>query len=349
MVEKSAGYALVMNHALRHVGLKLEGAAPAALSFADLTQGYDHPVPSDLSRVRLHEKQPDDRSALNWIIRNAVIMLNGALVVDGEMVSFAPGKGFDDLEWASEKSTRKVTRPEPDSKFGDAFNPMSGPFSDNIREELGDLTQLRESMKAWGWLPEHPALADERGVVLVGHRRIKVAKELGIEPVIKTIKMGFGDAADAERFRLAIGSNLGAKKLSPNDRKRIAQQLYGADWRMEQIAEALTVTHKTISRDLEGFVPMSKPHRPKGGRPRKEEPKSLVEEAAGKRRVTPEQEAKIADLVEQGVTTLAIAKQVGVGHVGVQLAKARHIGRLEERERMAGEHACTCPVCGHKH
>ena len=74
---------------------------------------------------------------------------------------------------------------------------------------------------------------------------------------------------------------------------------------MQRIADALGVAVMTVSRDLGEFNTMLKSKR---GRPRKEEPKSLVKEAAGKRRVTPEQEAKIADLVEQGVTTAAIRR-----------------------------------------
>ena len=36
---------------------------------------------------------------------------------------------------------------------------------------------------------------------------------------------------------------------------------------MERIAEALDVKHKTVSKDLDGFVPEVQTSRPKGGRP----------------------------------------------------------------------------------
>jgi hypothetical protein len=48
-----------------------------------------------------------------------------------------------------------------------------------------------------------PALAGEQGVI-VGHRRMKVAEELGIEPVIERIDLGDGDEVPAKRICLAI-------------------------------------------------------------------------------------------------------------------------------------------------
>src|SRR5690349_9486100 len=70
----------------------------------------------------------------------------------------------------------------------------------NIRADVeGDDDELRQSMKQFGWIKEFSALADENGVVLVGNRRLRLAKELGIEPVITTLNFGNGDTADAER------------------------------------------------------------------------------------------------------------------------------------------------------
>jgi ParB-like chromosome segregation protein Spo0J len=145
-------------------------------------------------------------------------------------------------------------------------------LSSNVRADVeGDDEELRESLKEFGWVKELPALADENGVVLVGNRRVRLAKELGIEPNIRTITFGNGDAADAERVRLAIASNIGGKPMSPKDRQRIARHLYGEhQWTMQRIGDALNVTHKTISKDLAGFVPEVQISRPKGGRPKRE-------------------------------------------------------------------------------
>ncbi len=40
------------------------------------------------------------------------------------------------------------------------------------------------------------------------------------------------------------------------------------EWTMERIGEALGVSQRQISRDLEGLDAASKPARPKGGRPK---------------------------------------------------------------------------------
>lgn len=139
----------------------------------------------------------------------------------------------------------------------DPFNPATGAFARNIRALVNDdLSELVESMRAHGWVSEFPALRDENGVVLVGNRRLKAAAIAGVEPVIKTLTLGSGSAADAQRLRLAIVSNIGARPLSKEDRQRIAEHLYGErEWTMQRIAAALNVTHKTISKDLDGFVP----------------------------------------------------------------------------------------------
>ena len=110
--------------------------------------------------------------------------------------------------------------PERDALLRDPFNPQTGAFSDNIRAALRDRAdaaydELRESMATFGWVPELPALADERDVVLVGNRRMAIAMELGIDPVITHLVVGKGDAADARRFQIAIASNTGSKRLSP--------------------------------------------------------------------------------------------------------------------------------------
>jgi ParB-like chromosome segregation protein Spo0J len=346
---KSADYPVIMHGAAYHIARKLEGAAPAALSFSDLTKDYKHSMPSDLHRVRRHEKLADDRAAEAWVIRYAVELLDGGLTVDGDMVSFAPGKSYDDLRIFGEPIGRPG--PDPYAKLRDPFSPVSGQFATNIREEIGDLTELRESMQTWGWIPEFPALLDERNVILVGNRRMKVAKELGIEPVTKTLVLGNGDAADAERFKLAVASNLGGKKLSPNDRKRIATHLYSDhNWTMKRIGEALDVGKSTVARDIEGFPTVGKPHRPKGGRPKgsKTGKKTFASKAETIASTKAELDRKIEPLIEQGVSRNAIAETLKVPERVVRDAQERYVGRVQVRMEKA-EQSCTCPICGHIH
>lgn len=138
------------------------------------------------------------------------------------------------------------------AQFGDPFAPESGVFAGNVRAE-GDLSELRESMREFGWIPHHPAIRDERGVVLVGHRRLLVAAELGIEPQIVTMKLGLGDTGDAQRLRLALASNLGGKPMTAPERAKIAQQLYKErEWSLQRIGEALGVSKMQAARDVRG-------------------------------------------------------------------------------------------------
>jgi hypothetical protein len=134
----------------------------------------------------------------------------------------------------------------------DLFNPETGAFAVNIRDISGDDSELRWSLKEFGWIPEFPALADENDVVLVGHRRLKIATEEKIEPVIKKLTLGKGDVADAERLKLALVSNIGSKPMTKADRKRFAEHLYGA------IAAALNVSQRTVSEDLRNLEGASK-------------------------------------------------------------------------------------------
>jgi hypothetical protein len=150
-----------------------------------------------------------------------------------------------------------------------ALDPVSALLKNNIRAGAGDLTELRQSMQQFGWVEEFPALLDENDVVLVGDRRLKVAKELGLKPVTKKLTLGAGSKADAERLKIALASNIGFAPMSKEDRQRIAEHLYGEhEWTMQRIAEALKVSTRQISKDLHGFEPSSKPPRPKGGRPK---------------------------------------------------------------------------------
>ena len=157
----------------------------------------------------------------------------------------------------------------------DLFNPETGAWRHGSRTPNPDgYSALTESMQAFGWQKALPAIEDENGVIIVGHRRVHVAKELGITPVIKKVTFGEGEAADKKRIELHVAANEGFEKPSPAERKKMAIVLYngGRGLVMEKIAEKLRVSTKTISRDLSGLT-NDKP-RERGGRPRKSDPKS---------------------------------------------------------------------------
>jgi len=88
-------------------------------------------------------------------------------------------------------------------------------------------------------------------------------------------------------------------------RARLAKTLYEQNFTMEQIAKQLgDVGVKTISRDLEGFVITTKPHRPKGGRPH----------GSGNGRQRPSQDSPLAAalVLDQGKTREEAAAEANV-------------------------------------
>jgi hypothetical protein len=183
-----------------------------------------------------------------------------------------------------------------------------------IRVSAGDDNELRESLERFGWIKDLPALADEHGKVLVGNRRLRLAEELGIEPVIEHLTFGDGAEADAERIKLALVSNIGRNPLTKEDRQRIAEYLYGErEWTMEAIAKVLSVGVKTVSRDLEGFVTVTKPSRPKGGRPKGSVNTPRIEyEASTYETSTPRIEYESRDVTRPPVQIEVASTEVGV-------------------------------------
>lgn len=332
-------YPLDLVSPVRHVVTELERAGNTALSLGDLAGSYSHPNSGDVSRVQNKEKVVGEREALQWIIAKAIEEL-------GRYIS-KNGKGYhltvpvDSIRY----KRRKVHRVQPRERFEDSFDPMRGKFSDNIRDmsraSRDNLDELRDSMKAHGWVEQLPALRDERGVVLVGHRRLQVAGELGIEPVIQTVRLGSGDAADAQRFRIAIASNIASRPLGLADRRRLEEYLHlEAGWSQQAIAEALAVSQSQVQRDLAELPGAGNSARGRG-RPRK---------------ITPKQEAEIIEgYFEQGKTQEQLAEEV-LGktkqHSAVQTVIAREQGRRERAEAdkvtalSVGTHTCTCSVCG---
>ena len=246
---------------------------------SELVDAYDPPRPNNMTEIKAEVRENslsggrvDDYDAKEELIREAI----DRIVSDNH----------DAVEWNEDfDACRLVDGVDADTLVDfndrplirgpvlpDLFSPETGAWIQNLRSYLPEgLKELRDSMQAVGWLPDLPAIQDEHGVVIVGHRRLDVANELGIEPVIKTVRFGEGQAADAARVALAIASNVGAEKISAADRKKIAADLYGSGWSMAKIGDLLKVATMTVSRDLRGFnTLLNPPDKPKRGRPRKE-------------------------------------------------------------------------------
>lgn len=199
-------------------------------------------------------------------------------------------------------------------------------FAISIRREFSDDSELCASLKTFGWHPELPALVDEHGAVLIGNRRLKIAEDQGINPVIKTITFGDGKEADVERLKLALLSNLGSAPFTPKDRKRIAEYLYGErGWTMARIGEALNVSQRQISSDLSNLEVTSKlPREEKRGRP-KSEPKPPREP-----KIAPaKKEAAAQAYLDHGKSRPQVAAEFGISEGEVRVAVEYEKGRRE--------------------
>lgn len=332
------GYPLDLLSPVRHVATELDRVAPAALSVSDMVDSYQHPNTGDLARVRREQGLSGNTEAESWLIGQAIAELGKQVEPDGAD-GYRLMRDFEKIRYPGGKHLHRYH--DPHVQLRDPFNPQSGQFSENIiRRIRKDPAELRESMQTFGWVEELPAITDERGVVLVGHRRLAIAKELGIAPVIKTVTLGAGDEGDAKRFRLALASNLGHEKLTEAERKPLAAYLYGEHkWSMQKVADALQVAPSTVYEDVKNIRPSKKEER--RGRPRKTQ--ILAVEAAA------------TELIETGqpVPRVKLAEQHGIGEHATQLAIERARARVEERERLVAEPAlptmCTCPNCGNTH
>jgi ParB-like chromosome segregation protein Spo0J len=317
------GYPLDRLSPARHVASELDRAAPAALSLAELAATYRHPNPSDLARVRSVEHADDP---VAWLIRQAIESLMrrgkaGTVQIEQADGAFRLAVPFSELRF---EGKRLVNLHDDHAQFRAPFDPMTGQFAENIRTDKvaaskDGMEDLRESMRAFGWVPEFPALRDKRGVFLTGHRRLKVAEELGIDPVIKTLDdLGDGDEHDARRLRIALASNVGFKPLSPTDRKAIAESLYADGWVMERIGQALNVSTMQVSNDLREFKPTVNSGSNRG-RPR--------------RVLTPEKQAQVDTLVAQGVTTQTqLMAETGLPETPAKTARTIALAKQEARE-----------------
>ncbi|MGO9032220.1 hypothetical protein [Mycobacterium sp.] len=252
-----------------------------------LADNYTLPKPNNLAELREDIKDElgqtsgklDEHDAKRWLIRRAVVDINadnpGAIEIGTTGDFFYDGTRPFRLAEGVDVDTLKVRGElliQP-PKLPDLFNPETGKWRENVRSYTAEgFKELRESMRQLGWLRQLPAIQDENGVIIVGHRRLDVAEELGIEPVIETVRFGEGVAGDAARAALAIASNVGAEKISPADRRKIAADLYGSGWSMAKIGDLLKVATMTVSRDLRGLTHVKPvvPQRNRGGRPRKE-------------------------------------------------------------------------------
>lgn len=348
-VKKSAIYALNGLDPIRHVVTALV-RAQRALTIAEFQ--YNHLVAGDITRVRNHEKiKGGDRTVHEWLIKWAISQLGPDQIEEVEGEHYQLKIPHEEVRWkwtppdGVERSDR-IYLDENDPVIwpggNEPFSELNGQFHHNIRSlrEREDLTELRESMREFGWIEQFPALKDERGVVLVGHRRLAVAKELGIEAreghEIKRIPIGKGPEADAQRLKIAIASNIGFRPMSPDSRRVLAEYLYNdLKWSMDKVAEALRVSKFTVSEDVRvsppnAYIP-DEPSDDEGDPPRLDS-KGRPNRGGRAIRLTSEQEAEIIYrhfTLTPRQNKATISREMGIGRPAIDRVINKEKGRRE--------------------
>jgi|GEM_PF-3875846 len=324
--------------AARFVAEALKGRKWVALD--DLAENYTPPRPNNMADIQSEFKKAEGvrltiAETKDRLIREAVDEINlGArepIILrddDTDAVRFADGVDPDSLTEGTGKPLI------PPRELDDLFDPETGVFAGNIRaaldpkdakdakdakdEEKAD-DELRWSMTTYGYWDDKPIIKDEHGVIIEGHRRDKISRELGLDPRVVVMSFGDGDAGTSGRLGRAIGSNF-AKPFTPADRKFIAENLYGKPgWSLEKLAEKLRVSAMTVSRDLRGLTDV-KPDPTKGGRPRRTQ-----EQTGGAIRKLHHDEPELS--------RAAIARQLSTSAPTVK--KVLEALEVEEREREA--------------
>ena len=175
------------------MGVGPEGSAPTLDAMAT---AYRHHLQPDLSRVKLHEGAKTDAEANCWLVEEALREL-GKQVEVGDDGVYRLTRPVEEVRWPGQKLLRWQT--PADEPPADVYDRglTTGTLVNNFGRggSKDDLSDLLDSMRTFGWIPEFPAIRDERGEILVGHRRLAAAAQLraeglDIEDLVHELRLG---------------------------------------------------------------------------------------------------------------------------------------------------------------
>jgi len=123
---------------------------------------------------------------------------------------------------------------------------------DNIREDLGDLTDMAASMRAHGVLQPlvvvpHPVKAGHYQV-LAGHRRLEAARIAGLATVPVMIRQA--DIGSSKAIQMMLVENCQRADLGPMEKAVAMGQLRDLGLTGSRIAKAIGMTDATVSAYL---------------------------------------------------------------------------------------------------
>lgn len=121
------------------------------------------------------------------------------------------------------------------------------PHPANVREQLGDLTDLAESIRRKGLLQAVVVrpLPSGRFQLITGHRRCAAARMVGREVVPAIVRE---EATDADVVEDMLMENLHRRRLNPIEEANAFQALTTMrDWTQAQVAAAVGVSVNTVN------------------------------------------------------------------------------------------------------
>ena len=156
---------------------------------------------------------------------------------------------------------------------------------DRLREDLGDIAGLAESIKQHGLL--HPIVVDDRDRLVAGQRRLEACKSIGLRKIeVKRL----ADLSAAERREIELEENLHRKDLTAHERSKATAELAKA---AEDVAAA-----QATAGGAPGILAKTAKKDPRGRKPKGAAPKQAAAERTGIPRKTiadAEQHVEIAE------------------------------------------------------
>lgn len=121
----------------------------------------------------------------------------------------------------------------------------------NVREQLGDLSELVASMRAHGVVQPllvrpHPD-RDDMYVIVMGHRRLEAAKLAGQQSVPVRVRYGLDRA---ESLELMLIENVHRRDLTPLEKAEALDELRNRGYSNPQISERTGIPSGSISHYL---------------------------------------------------------------------------------------------------
>jgi len=127
------------------------------------------------------------------------------------------------------------------------------PHPANVREELGDLTDLAASIEANGIVQpivvtEHPT-KDDHFLILAGHRRYEAAFQLGLPRVPVVIR--HGDQETLDQVVLMLVENMQRSDLNPVEKAEALGHLKNRGMTQREIARQVGISDSNVSYYLQ--------------------------------------------------------------------------------------------------